>query len=57
MRGTDYRSMRVSALLDWLMLTSFILSLLYLAHQLSDARRLQSEAEAELVLLRQKCGR
>ncbi len=57
MRVPGYRSVWVRVLSDLLPIVLFTISMLYLGHQLSEARRLQTEAEAELALLRQKCQR
>jgi len=54
-RPPGYKPVWVRVLFDLLPLVLFTLSMLYLGHQLSEARRLQTEAEAELVLLKQKC--
>lgn len=57
MIAPGYRSVWVRVLFDLLPFVLFTISMLYLARQLSEARRLQIEAEAELVLLKQKCQR
>lgn len=55
MRASGYKPVWVRVLFDTLPLVLFVLGMLYLGHRLSEARRLQTEAEVELVLLKQKC--
>lgn len=57
MAAFGYRSVCVRLSFDLLPFVLFAVSMLYLVRQLSEARRLQIEAEVALVLLRQKCQR